>query len=216
MSYPNVADLSSAQTSFDAGTYAASGRVAVIIKSTEGTGYHFAEGDAWEAQAEAAGLVVGRYHWCGSSMKGTIQPPGVEGQYFLDKTGMWKPGRFAAGDMENPLHGPPLYGMSAGTAAQWLDAFLDYIFVHGQWPGLGYSFSGSGVIQLIKHQKWPASYPVLTVAGAAMHQFTDRGSVPGVGSCDDSHCFIDLKLFSGMIQPVRRTVVVAGRQPVVY
>lgn len=199
MSFPNVADLSSAQSSFDASAYAASGRTAVIIKATEGTGYHFVTGDVWEAHAHDEGLTVGRYHYMGDSLHGVLHPPVDEARWFLQCVGPHSPGRFAICDTESPLHGPYLYGMSAQQAADWTGTFLDTTAAEG-WPGVGYSMVGSGVIQKLKapYLRWYAAYPGPVPSDRALHQFTDNGPVPGVGNCDDSLCFVDLAVFSGV------------------
>ncbi len=202
MSYPQVADLSSAQNGFDPAAYAASERQAVIIKSTESTGYHFAVGDIWEIGARNHELVVGRYHWAGSSLSGVIHDPSVEGDFFLLHNGDHTPGRFAAVDFENPLHGAPLYGLSPLVAAQWSGAFLDHIAGKGGWPGMGYSFSGADVMQQLKapYLRWLAAYPG-PVPPCALHQFSSSAPVPGVGRCDDSYCFVDLRSFAGTSGP---------------
>lgn len=198
-----MADLSSAQTAFNPVTYAQSGRQAVIIKSTEGTSYHFLEGDFWEQSAAAAGLVVGRYHWAGESQSGVLHPPAVEAKFCLDHLGPHRPGRFVACDFENPLHGPPLYGLTPQSAAEWMAAFLGFLAVNGGWPGIGYSFLGDSVLSyLVKlFPRWYAAYPGPVPSDAALHQFSSHTLVPGVGYCDDSHCYIDLRQFSGLDAP---------------
>lgn len=210
MTFPNVADVSSAQrnpdgSGFDAGAYKAAGRVAIIIKGTEGTGYQFAGGDVWARAALDVGLVVGRYHWAGSSTQGILQDPNVEGDFFLARMGQHRPGLFGACDFENPLRGPALYGLSPQAAADWSGEFLDHIADKGGWPGMGYSMSGSGVMQRLKapHLRWYAGYPGPVPGDRALHQFTDRGVVPGIGRCDDSYCYVDLAVFaqSGQVPP---------------
>lgn len=204
MSYPNVADLSSAQGSFDAAAYAASGRQAVIIKATEHTNYHFSTGETWTQQARSHGLAVGRYHFAGDSMHGVLATPEEEGAWFIACEGEHRPGLFAVVDFEDPINGPALYGLSPSQAAKWCGQFLDFL-AHHDWPGMGYSMSGSGVIQQLKapYKRWYAGYPNLVgVSGPVdLHQFTDHGPVPGVGQCDDSYCFIDLVAFANGVHP---------------
>ena len=205
MSYPQVADLSSAQmnpdgSGFDAAAYKASGRTAVIIKATEGMKYFFKQGAVWTSQALAEGLTVGRYHFAGDSQHGVLGTPAQEASWFWTCVGNHQPGVFAVVDFENPLHGPALYGLSPQAAAEWCGEFLDFLASHGNWPGMAYSMSGSGVIQLLKspYKRWYAGYPnLVNVKGPVdLHQFTDHGSVPGVGNCDDSYCYIDLAAFA--------------------
>jgi GH25 family lysozyme M1 (1,4-beta-N-acetylmuramidase) len=203
VSYPNVADISSAQANpdgsgFDAAAYAASGRQAVIIKSTESVTYHFSAGDQWERDALSHGLAVGRYHWAGSSRIGVLHTPEEEANFFLSFNGEHTQGRFAVCDFENPTGvNRPLYGLTPAQAAAWVNEFMAHLEVHG-WPGLGYSMSGSGVVQrlLAPVLKWYAAYPGPVPLDRHLHQFTDNGPVPGVGRCDDSYCYVDLKAFS--------------------
>lgn len=194
-----MADVSSAQETngVDLKAYAASGRHAIAIKVTEGLGYHFRTGDVWESEALSDGLTVVRYHYAGNSIGGVLYSPEQEAAFCLSQLGAHVPGRLIAIDFENPLpgHGPPLYGLTPTEAAQWCESFLSFMAVHGDYlPGMGYSMMGSGVIQQLTRGflKWYAAYPGPVPRDADLHQFTSRGSVPGVGFCDDSYVYVDL------------------------
>jgi GH25 family lysozyme M1 (1,4-beta-N-acetylmuramidase) len=221
-SMPNVADISSAQGSFDAAAYAASGRQAIIVKATEGVGYinpHYA---AWRDAAHEHGLVTGEYHYMGDSVHGVLHPAVDEAHYFLGVVGPWSPGRLAVCDVESPQHGAYLYGMSAQQAADWTGVFLDTCAAEGGWPGMGYSMSGAGVIQRLRapYLRWYAAYPGPVPGDRALHQFSSSAPVPGVGRCDDSYCFVDLRAITHVDAPPPPPppwkVLVTGEGPVVY
>lgn len=67
------ADISSNNPLPDVHAYAAAGHKHLCRKVSEGTGYHWLDGDTVADQAHAAGLHVGHYHWLRPDQSATAQ-----------------------------------------------------------------------------------------------------------------------------------------------
>lgn len=67
------ADISSNNPIPDLKAYAAVGHRHICRKVSEGTGYHWIEGDQVADRAHAAGLTVGHYHWLRPDQSATAQ-----------------------------------------------------------------------------------------------------------------------------------------------
>jgi lysozyme len=87
-------DVSRWQTNMDWRLVAASGVAGVIVKATQGLSWRDAMFETHIAQASAAGLVIGAYHWCDPTL-----PDESQAEFFL-KTIEPHPIQFVAIDIE--------------------------------------------------------------------------------------------------------------------
>jgi lysozyme len=183
-----VIDLSHFNDVTDWPAVKAAGIVGVLHKATEGTAYVDPKYFDHRAQAQAAGLWWGAYHF------GTADNADEQAEYFLS---IVKPG---ANDLlvldfeQNPA--------GASMTLAGAEQFVTHVQqITGRWPGF---YSGSYIKQLLGAQQnttlancwfWlseygptahvPANWPTWT-----MWQYTDGNfgppphAVPGVGNCD--------------------------------
>ena len=164
----------------------ASGRDFCVLKATEGTGYVDPTCNGTPTvpsnrrNAHAAGLIVGLYHFAraGNAV--------AEAQFFLRTVGTLQPGEFLVLDWEVPGANPP------GWCKTWLDTvyaatgvrpliYMNQSAVNGSnWSAVAADYG----LWLAKYDGTTAQPSVAWWGAPAMKQYSDRGSVPGVGSCD--------------------------------
>ncbi|HSX58886.1 MAG TPA: glycoside hydrolase family 25 protein [Tahibacter sp.] len=183
-----VVDLSHHNASVDFSALAAAGVAGVIHKATQGAGYVDPTYAQRQAQARAAGLRWGAYHF-GDGSDATVQA-----QHFL-ATANAAPGDLLALDIEQNTQGASM------TLAQ-AEAFVQAVHQQtGRWPGV---YGGSYLKQLLGSATtsvlgncwlWISEYANQPAIAAlwpswTLWQYTDGSvgpnphSVPGVGNCD--------------------------------
>lgn len=195
-------DVSQWQGTIDFGKVRASGRSFVIAKATEGIGY---ADPAWatnKANARAAGLALGAYHFARPDLNATN--PAGEADWFVDtmdiQAGMLQP----ALDLEVPGT------LSVDGLTTWVKTFLQRVYDRTGARAMIYT-SPSFWKKYLGDTRWFADngYQVLWVAhwtsGAAptvpasnwggrswtFWQYTNNGSVPGISAR------VDLDRFNG-------------------
>jgi len=174
----------------------------VIHKVTEGAGYVDPNVAANRAAAHRAGLLVGLYHYAGASGPGTVGDPTAEAEFFVRRVGAVTDGEFLVLDWEprNPPRDPVSW---AGT---WLNAvhaatgvkpliYLNQSIMRGHdWTPVVRADYG---LWLAKYDGSPAAPAVMHWPAAAMKQYSDRGTVPGVLGG------VDLDVFYGDAEQLR-------------
>jgi lysozyme len=158
----------------------ASARAFCVLKATESTSFVDPNFAANRKAAHAAGLIVGIYHFARAGNAA------AEAAYFLKTIGTLQPGEFLVLDWEVPGANPPAW------CKQWLDAVYAATGVRPLIYMNSSAMSGSNWstvaadygLWLAKYDNSTAQPAVKWWAGAAMKQFSDRGVVPGIGSCD--------------------------------
>lgn len=183
-----VIDLSHFNSTVDFGQVKATGIVGVIHKATQGLDFEDPTFQSRRAEALAAGLYWGAYHF------GTGDDPLAQAQYFLSFANPG-PQDLLVLDLEQSSQGA---SMSLAQAEQFTSQLYG---VTGRWPGL---YGGSYLKQLlgantspVLANSWlwlseygptasvPANWPTWT-----MWQYTDGVNGPephevaGVGTCD--------------------------------
>ena len=182
-----VIDLSHFNTVTSFANIKAAGIVGIIHKATQGTGWTDSTYAARQQQAEAAGLWWGAYHF------GTNADGAAQAQFFLSKVNPGPTDLLALDFEENP--------QSQMTIAQ-AEQFVTEVFNQtGRYPGfysdaLAGKMLGSSVSAVLANcWFWRAQYgnaaPSVppTWSTWTMWQYTESGSVPGIGGACDRDTF---------------------------
>lgn len=182
-------DVSHHQGAIDFGKVKASGIGFAVVKATEGVGFTDPLFAAYRRQARAAGLIVGIYHFARAG------DAAAEAAYFLRVVGALQPGEFLVLDWEVPATDPP------GWCKAWLDAvhaatgvkpliYLNQSAMRG-WNWTDGVVRGDYGLWLAVYDNSTAQPAVSQWAAAAMKQYSDRGTVPGISGG------VDLDVFYG-------------------
>lgn len=177
-----IIDISSYNPDFDMAAVKASGITGVYIKATEGASYTNPLYAAQRAAAEAAGLVIGSYHFFhpGTDAK-------VQADRFCAVAGVWQPGQLPpAADIE----------VTDGVAPQGVTnaavAFMNAIaadFGHDGDIYTGGWFWNPDTLNsgpLARYSLWLSGYTATMPAPpypwktASLWQYTDKATVPGI------------------------------------
>lgn len=178
-------DVSSNNPYPDIAAYASAGYTHICRKVSEGTGYHWAEGDTLTDQAHARGLTVGHYHWLRPD-----QDPTAQADYFHALiVGRTRPGDVLMTDFEATSDAPdPSDAARAGQLRafnQRVRARMPLLPLHvytGNWylagkPACQAEVRRSPVvISFYDPGDPPNPYGLDYVAV----QYTDRATVPGI------------------------------------
>lgn len=157
----------------------------VVIKATEGVGFTDPNFGAYRAQAHAAGLIVGLYHFARAG------DPAAEAAYFAHVVGPLQPGEFLVLDWEVPYSDPPAW------CKTWLDSAARAFGVNPLVYMNSSMMRGSiWSTVAVTYGLWLAKYDHSTVmvgsgawAGLAMKQYDDRATVPGITGGVDADVF---------------------------
>jgi GH25 family lysozyme M1 (1,4-beta-N-acetylmuramidase) len=186
-------DISHFQGSPNFAQVKASGRSFVVLKATESTnfvditcngGYDVlrkVQVPSNRAAAHAAGLIVGLYHFARAGN------PATEAAWFVHSVGTLQPGEFLVLDWEVPAADPVgwcrawLAAVTAATSVKPL-IYMNSTAMNGSnWTPITSDFG----LWLAKYDSATVQPAVKWWPAAAMKQFSDRGSVPGIaGGCD--------------------------------
>lgn len=169
------------------GSLRAAGWSFVFLKATEGTGFVDPQLASNRANARAAGLIPGLYHFARAT------DPVAEANFFLRTVGQLSGGELLALDWE----------VSTGNPVSWCKTFLDVVHAStGVAPVLYVnkytmnSFNWGGIAQtyglwLADYDGSTASVPIKDWPVLAFKQYTDTGNVPGISG------EVDLDVFFG-------------------
>ena len=198
-------DVSNHQPGIDFAKVKAAGYSYVVLKTTEGTVFTDPTMAANRRAAHAAGLIVGFYHFAGSSYYKQVYDPTAEATFFAKAIGTLQPGEFTCLDFE-----PFGYtNLGAYDMVQWARTWLNrtaallgpnpFIYMAGAHLR-GYNWTPiaatNGLWYAIYDQNQTA--PTVPYWGApAMKQFYDKATVPGVPSSPP--CDVDV-FFGGTAQ----------------
>jgi len=202
MPYPEGVDLSNNNGPVMLDAVAASGRVFVFMKATEGVAFRDSFFTQWWASAKRLGLYRGAYHF-GLPSKNS---PEDEASFFMaimQEQGI-EPGDMLALDLEDPAAG--------GALNDWTLRFLERVEALAGFAPIIYTSPGYAVDHLLARSPelgrfplWCASWGVSTPPQApppwdlvSFHQYGvgGPGSVPGVsGECD-------LNRFNGLAERI--------------
>lgn len=191
-------DISHHQGTVDFRKVKAAGYNFVIVKATEGTGFVDPNFRAYRAQAHAVGLIVGLYHFVGSSSSKRIFDATAEADFFAKTVGPLQTGEFAAEDFE-PYGYSNLRGVDLGA---WSRTWLDRVRAKLGVKPLIYldrnnrsRYDWSRVIAG-DYGLWLAVYDDSTSQpggspwpAAAMKQYSASASVPGISGHVDVDAF---------------------------
>jgi GH25 family lysozyme M1 (1,4-beta-N-acetylmuramidase) len=166
-------------------------------KATEGTYYEDDQFARNLADAGAAGIVRGGYHFANPSYSGGAE----QAAFFLDHGGDWAPdGLTLPGVLDfewNPYDGDDCYDMSESELRAWIEAFDD-AYVRGTGRHVAIYTSATywnycvgddsfGEILPLWVADWRSGPPALPTGWSAYvaWQFSAEGTVAGIdGSCD--------------------------------
>lgn len=179
-------DVSHHQGSINFSAVKGAGHSFAILKATEGTGYIDPMFAGNRAKAHAAGLVVGMYHFARAG------DPYAEAAYFARTVAPMQANEFLVLDWEVPAKNPPAWCKTWLSTVETALRSKPVIYLNQSARD---SFDWSATIAA-GHQLWLAKYDNSTVksgSGAwpslAMKQYSDRGTVPGIGGTVDVNAF---------------------------
>jgi GH25 family lysozyme M1 (1,4-beta-N-acetylmuramidase) len=189
-------DVSSHEGTINWQQVAASGARFAWIKSTEGTEFVDSKWTANRAAANAAGLVVGAFHYAQPSS--STSDAAAQADHFVDVS------QFQAGDLLPVLDVEITNGVSTKGMQAWVAAFLNRVYqrtaIHcviytspNFWrENLGdtsqFAASGSSLLWVAHWTTAAApSVPASNWGGAgwAVWQYSDKGIVPGISTPTD-------------------------------
>lgn len=185
------ADLSHHQGSVDLAAYARAGHDRVMLKCTEGTGFLDTTFTARWRQAGTLGLKRGAYHFLRNALPGAEQ-----WAWFISavrRAGPLQPGDWLCLDSEDPATpGRAVAASQEFTRAATLAGFVDGEVYTGRWyadpNGLTAAVFPVGWRRLWLSDYTPAQVALpagWTQAQLVALQFTDKATVPGIGTpCD--------------------------------
>ncbi len=185
------ADLSHHQGSVDLAAYARAGHDRVMLKATEGTGFLDGQFTARWRQAGQLGLKRGAYHFLRNAL-----PGGEQWAWFISavrRAGPLQPGDWLCLDSEDPATpGRAVAASREFCAAAVAAGFPDGEVYTGRWyadpNGLTAAVFPPGWRRLWLSDYTPAQVALpagWTQAQLVALQFTDKGTVPGIGTpCD--------------------------------
>ncbi|GAA1077101.1 GH25 family lysozyme [Nocardiopsis composta] len=195
-------DVSHHNGSIDWAKVAGSGVRFSYIKATEGTGFKSPAFNTNYTGSYQAGLIRGAYHFARPDVSGGA----AQAEYFAANGGAWSaddqtlPGAL---DLEDTSAAPHCYGKSPSQIVSWVRDFSDtYRKLTGRdvvlYTSAGWwndCAGGSGAFAST-NPLWVASWtsadrPTIP-AGFGVHtfwQYTDKGSVPGIGGNTDLNVF---------------------------
>lgn len=171
--------------------YQRAGVTHIYLKVSEGTSFVDSTYLVRRNHAQAAGAVVGGYHFAGHN------DPRAEAEFFLSKLMPAKPGELR-----------PCLDLESGQSQQWAEAFVQQVRKRlGYWPVLYGSTSfiapmRSASAILRNCPWWRAEFGpndggrhALSGGdmGAAAHQYTSVGSLPGISGATDRSEFIRMQ-----------------------
>jgi GH25 family lysozyme M1 (1,4-beta-N-acetylmuramidase) len=158
--------------------------------------------------AAAAGIISGAYHYWRPDTD-----PRAQMYHFADVYGVWRPGDLPP-CLDVELDPGEFTGMSAAQLVAHVTACLDIMEqLCGKRPVI-YTYPAfwrermGNTTSLSQYPLWIAAYPgpPPRIGGwggnYVMHQYTDRGSVPGIPHVDRDHfngSMADLKAFCGIV-----------------
>ncbi|MBL7496094.1 glycoside hydrolase [Frankia sp. CNm7] len=199
--WPRGVDVSSWQhqngASIDWNAVKAAGNSFAVIKATEGTTYTNPHFVADRAGAQAAGLVVGAYHYAKPALP--ISTAVDQARHFLSKVGDTKtPGQLAP-VLDLEITG----GLSPADLTAWAQAFLREVESLTGRPPILYTYRSfwtdkiANTSALAKYPLWFAIYnenpdPGWLPGGWQkwlIWQYTSSGSVPGISGRADVNAF---------------------------
>ena len=179
-------DVSNHQWPVNMAAARSAGREFVVIKASEGVGFTDPRLAAHRANAHAAGLVVGLYHFARDNT------PASEAAYFAQVVGALQPGEFLVLDQEVTHAGGNVPWCAAWLAAVRARYGVAPLIYMNQGNGTGVT-SGDWTQVAKTNGLWLARYDGAPNAQTsvnywgpvAMKQYSDAGSVLGVpGTCD--------------------------------
>ena len=175
-------DVSHYQAGLNMAAAKAGGNSFVVIKATESTTFVDPSLATFRAQAHAAGLVVGFYHFARAGNAA------AEAAFFVKAVGKLQPGEFLVLDQEVP------------NTVAWCKTWLDTVYAATGVRPFIYMNQGNGTgvtsgdwtqvaknygLWLAKYDQAPASQTSVAYWGpVAMKQYYDKGNVAGVTPCD--------------------------------
>jgi lysozyme len=193
---PKVIDVSHHNTIKDWSAIKNAGIVGVIIKATEGNGWHDPMVNPHYEGAKEAGLLVGFYHFLRSGNQ--VAAADTFCRIVMDNTDDYGPYLFAA-DHEDPK-----------VSIDHLAEFLERVEENTGKPPIIYSGhvlkeqgGGSATVHGDKYKLWLAQYGSKAVLPDQwdsywLWQYTDKGTLPGVeGHVDLNACSVDDALLRG-------------------
>ena len=199
--------------SIDWAKVAKAGYQFVYVKVSEGTTFADHRAKANVAGAQAAGLLVGMYHYFLPNGDATAQYRWFE-QCLQEAAGgfagLLPPALDVEGDDNNLLGTTSAQGYAL-SAVDWLMRLEQEQGVKGivyTYPSMA-ALGGIGTC-LSRYPLWAASYREAGKPAAfkgwgdkwLLHQWSDKGTVPGVGSGS-----VDCNVFAGTIEDLRKLVV---------
>ncbi|PSK86283.1 GH25 family lysozyme M1 (1,4-beta-N-acetylmuramidase) [Murinocardiopsis flavida] len=195
-------DVSHHNGSVDWGAVAKSGVKFSYIKATEGTGYKSPAFNSHYTGSHKAGLIRGAYHFARPDTSGGA----AQANYFADNGGAWSaddqtlPGVL---DIEDTSAAPHCYGKSPSQIVSWIKDFSDtyrkrtgrdaVIYTSAGWwndcAGGSGAFAKTNPLWAASWNNgdkptMPGGFPTYT-----FWQYTDSGSVPGIGGNTDLNVF---------------------------
>lgn len=195
-------DVSHHNGTIDWPAVAGSGVRFAYIKATEGTGFKSPAFNANYTGSHAAGLIRGAYHFA----RPDASSGAAQADYFADNGGAWSAdGQTLPGalDLEDTAGQPHCFGRSPAQIVDWTRDFSDtyrsrtgrdvVIYTSAGWWN---DCAGGSDAFAATNPLWAASWnngdrPTLP-RGFGVHtfwQYTDSGSVPGIGGDTDLNVF---------------------------
>lgn len=176
----------------------ASGIDFAFVKATQSTNYvnpSFVYN--WRG-IQNVGMVRGAYHFAG------LDDPIAEANHFCDTVqaaGGWVPGDGMVLDLET----------GRGDLSSWADQFLQRVHVRSGLPGTLYSgayFFTAHNLTAVPAIRWVAAYGSRPGINYNLWQYTDRATVPGLGTT-----VVDCSSFDGSIDQLRALFGAATTPP---
>lgn len=203
--YLEGVDVSTWQGSIDYAQVRASGRAFVIAKATEGIGYTDPRWATNRANAPAAGLALGAYHFARPDGNSTLAGARGEADWFVSQMSLTGGMLVPALDLE--VHGT----LSVSALTAWVQAWLGEVYAKTGARAMIYT-SPSFWKTYLGDTAWFAQngYPVLWIAHWTTNssptvpasnwggrswtfwQYTSSGTVPGIGGS------VDLDRYNGL------------------
>jgi len=191
-------DVSSHNPTPDIAKYKAAGHRFIMVKASEGTGYHFAQGDEIADIAHSNGLSVGRYHWLRPDFD-----PFAQADFFVSVVRPhWLVGDRLMADLETTydLHGNPIPDPPDSARASQLAKFNSRVSTllarpmvyTGNWYLAGKPACQAEcrrwdvVMSDYTHRPPPNPYGLNYVA----QQFTDKATVAGISGLVDYNTWL--------------------------
>jgi GH25 family lysozyme M1 (1,4-beta-N-acetylmuramidase) len=171
--WPKGVDISSWQhqngASIDWNAVKAAGNQFVVIKATEGTTYTNPDYAADKAGAQAAGLVVGAYHYARPALP--ISTAADQARYFLAAAGNTN----TAGQLAPVLDLETTGGLNPNDLTQWTQTFLRTVEAQTGRPPILYTYRSFWLNKIANTQAF-AKYPLWF---AIYNDNPDPGALPG-------------------------------------